>query len=182
MLVIDRLERLLSTRDRCRRQPSIEGREPTAMSPSKSQQVGIGDLRRRRETLRIDERRSNQADIVRPKHMPAPVPDPAHDGADRGWRLGRIGVLRVFHDAQDTVLRERACCESPAADALEPRMGLVMCDLCRIDQGDQGIDIRHGSSTRSVFTTPRVTDDASGELWRSGMPFRSAAGRGRCDD
>jgi hypothetical protein len=56
-------------------------------------------------------------------------------------------------DSDQTVLGQRACGESLPTDPGEPSVGVIVLDVCRVDEGDQDVDVeqkdRHGLSSRS---------------------------------
>jgi hypothetical protein len=56
-------------------------------------------------------------------------------------------------DSNQTVLGQWACGETLAADPGEPSVGLIVLNVCWVDEGNQDVDVqwknRYGSSSRS---------------------------------
>jgi hypothetical protein len=135
------------------------------------------DSRVERQEVRGEERFVGDADLVRPELVSCQATD-GHQRLDNGarWTWGiRVPWMTDYPD--EAILRKWAGCETPVTNSREPSVSLVVLHMRWINESYQDVHVqqehRHGSSSRSWFTSSMVTGVAPRRLGRSGTPLRS---------
>jgi len=140
-------------------------------------QVGVRHLPRRLDRVRVDERGRCQGQIICLEYVAGQGAHANHKRRHGRGRPGRVGIVRVSHDAHHGILGRWTGCPRGVGQAREPSMRRLMKNMRRIDQADQHIDVeqpvRPGSS-RSALTISGVTIAFGFRTGSNGMLLRSS--------
>jgi len=117
---------------------------------------------------------------------PGPIVTPAGErvGEHQGlmyYTLGQrqgLGVGGLGHDAQATVLRERAGGPAMGNFLLQPLRGAGVVHVRRVQQGDQDVDVQQGAHGLHPVVVAQAIDQLVADHDAAGLKGNKARGRG----
>jgi hypothetical protein len=139
--VLYQMQPALTARHRRMYETSVEAGKAAAVRNGQRKQVAVGHLLVAQQPTDFDTRGVQQTDVVGPKNMPAPLPQPSRHASDNGRRSRRVGIPRMSNNAQHRILCDGTGCPTLAALVREPAVRQIMTDMSRVDQRNQNVDV-----------------------------------------
>ena len=88
-------------------QTAIKSCQLTAMKLCQGQQISVRHLRRGQDSARINSVRTEKAEILNPEAVTWQGAELLYDPGDNSRRSGRVWILRVAENADNTIFRYR---------------------------------------------------------------------------
>ena len=118
-----------------------------AVVQGQRQQVHVGQLARAVDVGVVEVPAIEQADVVGPELVKTRGRGLRQHGREYGQGL-RVGVTRLAHDAQATVLPQRATGPALFDMRLQPAGGFGVMDVVAVVQGNQHVDVEQRPHVR----------------------------------